>query len=286
MVAGYAQNGCFDEALNLLRQMQLKGMKANSDTFSTILQACANLAALEHGKEAHEDIIRNGFKSDVYVGSGLVNMYAKCGNIEDARRVFDKMLAWNVVSWNAMIIGYAMHGCGKEALQLFEEMQQSGTSPDQVTFVGVLSACCHAGLVDDGRQYFECMNQCYQISPVIEHYCCIVDLLGRAGYLDEAHNFINKMPIKPNAAIWGSLLAACRIHANTKLGEQAAEHLFELNPENAAPYVLLSNIYAAGNRWDDIGRMRNTMRHRGVMKKPGCSWIEVNKQIHAFLVGH
>eukprot|EP01018_Ginkgo_biloba_P031739 Gb_11664 [translate_table: standard] len=285
LIAGYAQNGYFDEALKFFRQMQLTGVKPNSETFPSVLTACANLAALEHGKVVHEYIISSGFQFDVFVGSALVDMYAKCGSLEDACQVFDQMPRRNVVSWNAMIVGYAMHGCGKQALQLFEQMQQSATNPNHVTFVGVLSACCHAGLVDDAWHYFDCMSRYHQITPVMEHYCCMVDLLGRAGRLNDAHDFVNKMPFKPDAAVWGSLLGACRIHNNIELGEQVAERLFELDPKIAGPYVLLSNIYAAAGRWDGIERVRKMMKDRGVKKKPGCSWIEVDKQVHAFLVG-
>eukprot|EP01018_Ginkgo_biloba_P009883 Gb_00930 [translate_table: standard] len=285
VIAGNAQNGHFDNALNLFREMQLKVVKPNPDTYAGVLPACANLAVLEHGKEIHEDIIRNGFQSDVFVASALVDMYSKCGSIEDARIVFDLMPRRDMVSWTAMIVAYAMHGCCKEALQLFAQMQESRTNPSHVTFIGVLSACCHSGLVDDGWHYYNSMLQDYHITPVMEHYCCMVDLLGRAGRLDEAEDFINKMPIKPDGAVWGSLLGACRIHSNIKLGERVAECLFELDPKRAAPYVLLSNIYAAAERWDDIAKVRNLMKERGVKKAPGCSWIEVNKQVHTFLVG-
>eukprot|EP01018_Ginkgo_biloba_P034752 Gb_24816 [translate_table: standard] len=285
MIAGYAQNGNGEEAIKLFRQMQMAGVKPDSDTFAIVLPACANLAALEQGKEIHEVIIRSGYQYNVFVCSALVDMYAKCGSIENARHVFDQMPQQDVVAWNAMIVGYAMHGCGKEALRLFGQMQHSGTKPDHVTFVGVLSACCHAGLVDMGWQFFECMSRYYHITPTIEHYGCMVDLLGRAGYLDEAQDFINKMPIEPDAVVWGCLLGACRIHTNIELGECVAERLFELDPKDAAPYVLLSNIYAAAGRWDDIEKVRIMMKDRGVEKTPGCSWIEVNKQVYAFLVG-
>eukprot|EP01018_Ginkgo_biloba_P019477 Gb_00849 [translate_table: standard] len=201
MIAGYAQNGHFDKALKLFRQMQLAGVKPDSDIFATVLPACANLAALDVGREVHIDIIRTGFQSDVFVGSALVDMYAKCGNIEDACKVFDEMPTQNVVSWTAMIVGYAMNGYGKEALQLFEQMKLSHAKPDHVTFVGVLSACCHAGLVHDGWEYFNCMSRDHNITPKLEHYCCMVDLLGRAGHLDEAQDFINRMPLKPDAAV-------------------------------------------------------------------------------------
>jgi pentatricopeptide repeat protein len=183
-----------------------------------------------------------------------------------------------------MIVGYAMHGYGMEALQLFEQMQCSGMNPDHVTFVGILSACCHAGLVDDGLRCFDSMQRYHNISPVIEHYCCMVDLLGRAGHLDEAEELINNMQIKPTAALWSSLLSACRIHFNIKLGERVAECLFELDPENASHYVL-SNIYAAAGRWDGIEKVRKMMKDRRVEKKPGCSWIELDKRVYTFVVG-
>eukprot|EP01018_Ginkgo_biloba_P001343 Gb_25869 [translate_table: standard] len=285
MIAGYAQSGQGEEALKLFRQMHLAGVKTNSKTYTSVLSACASLTALEQGKEIHGEIIRSGIQSELFAGSALVDMYAKCGSIENARYVFDKLHRRDLVSWNAMIAGYAMHGCGKEALNIFEQMQHYATDPDHVTLVGVLSACCHAGLVDEGRQYFDCMDQYYHITPAMEHYGCIVDLLGRAGHLDEAQDFINKMPIKPDATTWGCLLGACKIHKNLELGERVAEYLFELDPKNAASYVLLSSIYAEAGRWDDIENVRKMMRDSQVKKKPGCSWIEINKQVHVFLAG-
>eukprot|EP01018_Ginkgo_biloba_P019608 Gb_41537 [translate_table: standard] len=284
MLTGYVQNGYFDESLKLFRQMKLAGVKPDSDTFASVLPVCANLAAMQRGKEVHIDIIKGGFQSDVYIGSALVDMYAKCGSIKDARNVFDEMSKRDVVSWNTIIVGYAMHGHGKEALQLFERMQCSHTNPDHVTFVGVLTACCHTGLVDDGWRYFNQMGQ-YHIIPAVEHYCCMVDLLGRAGHLDEAQDFIKKMPIKPDAAVWGSLLAACRMHTNVELGECVAECLFELEPKNPAPYVLLSNIYAAADRWNDVEKVRKMLKDRRVKKMPGCSWITFSNNVCTFLVG-
>eukprot|EP01018_Ginkgo_biloba_P001826 Gb_02379 [translate_table: standard] len=285
MIAGYVQNGYFEEALKYFQRMQLEGVKSNSKTFASVLPACANLAAVEQGKEIHGEIIRRGFQSDAFAVNALVNMYAKCGNIENARYLFDRMLQPDVVSWTVIIAGYATNGCGKEALKLFEEMQQSGTNPDHATFVGVLSACCHAGLVDEGRRYFECMSQYYHITPTLEHHGCMVDLLGRAGHLDEAHSFIRKMPIEPDAVVWGCLLGACRMHNNVELGEYVVERLTKLEPKDAAPYLLLSNMYAAAGRWDEIEKVRRMMNGRRVKKNPGCSWIEVNKQVHVFLVG-
>eukprot|EP01018_Ginkgo_biloba_P022532 Gb_14918 [translate_table: standard] len=285
MIAGYAQNGQGEEALKLYQQMQLTGVKPDPTTFASVLPACANFAALEQGMEIHEDVINSGLQSDVFVANALVDMYAKCGNTEKARDLFDNMHQRNAISWTSLIAGYSMNGCAKEALKLFEQMQQSGMKPDHVTLVCVLSACCHAGLVDEGRQYFDCMGSDYGITPTMEHYGCMVDLLGRAGHLEEAEDFINKMPIKPDASVWGCLLGACRVHSNIELGERVAEHLFELDPQNASPYVLLSNIYATVGRWDGIEKVRNMMKNRRVKKTPGCSWIEVDKQVHAFLVG-
>eukprot|EP01018_Ginkgo_biloba_P027163 Gb_22477 [translate_table: standard] len=285
IITGCAQNGHVDEALKLFRQMRLAGVKPNLKTFASVLPACGDLAALEQGMEIHEEIVRSGLQADVFVESALVDMYAKCGSIEKAYDLFGKMHQRNAISWTAMIAGYAMHGYGKEALMLFEQMQHSGTKPDHVTLVCVLSACCHAGLVDQGRQYFDLMSKYYHIAPTMEHYGCMVDLLGRSGRLDEAEDFIHKMPIKPNVTVLGCLLGACRVHNNIELGERVAKYIFELDPKNATPYVLLSNIYAAAGRWDDIEKVRKMMRDRGVTKKPGCSWIEVNKQVHAFLVG-
>eukprot|EP01018_Ginkgo_biloba_P000439 Gb_36918 [translate_table: standard] len=285
MIAGYARNGDAMEALELFKQMQVAGVKPDSKTFASVLPACANLAALEQGMEIHQEIVRSGFQSDVFVVNALVDMYAKCGNIETARHLFNKMHQRDVVSWTAMIAGYAMHGCGEEALELFEQMQNSGVNPNEVTLVCVLSACCHAGLLDDGQRYFNCMSQYYHITPAMEHYGCMVDLLGRAGHLDEARDFIYKMPIKPDATVWGCLLGACRIHKNIELGEYVAERLFELDPKDPAPYVLLSNTYATSGRWDGIEKVRKMMKDGGIKKTPGCSWIEVDKVVHAFLAG-
>jgi pentatricopeptide repeat protein len=284
MISGCVQNGRYDEALKLYKQMLLSDVKPNSDTFASLLPACANLAALEQGKEIHEDIHRSGLQSDLFVQNALIDMYAKCGSIEDACKVFDDIGKRDVISWTSMITAYAMHGFGQEALKVFKEMQHSGTKPDHVTFVGVLSACCHAGLVDDGWRYFRSISGCYGITHTVEHYCCMVDLLGRAGHLNEALKLIDNMPLQPDAGVWGALLSACKLHTNTELGEYVAQRIFELEHEDPAPYVLLSNIYADSGRWDDIKNVRKMMQNMMVKNKPGCSWIEVNKQVIVFTV--
>eukprot|EP01018_Ginkgo_biloba_P019235 Gb_06193 [translate_table: standard] len=285
MIAGYAQSGHVKEALSLFIHMQLANIKPNWVTMVSLLPAFVYLAALQQGKWIHGYITRLGFESNVVVATALIDMYAKCGSLKIARQLFDKMPNRNVVSWNAMIAGYGMHGCGKDALALFYQMQRTGTKPNQITFVGVLSACSHAGLVDEGWRYFNLMTQVYDIKPTVEHYACMVDLLGRAGRMDEAYDFIKKMPVEPDAGVWGALLGACRIHCNIKLGECVAEHLFDLEPEDAGYYVLLSNIYAAAGRWDDASKVRTMMKEKGLNKTPGYSLIEVNNKVHAFLVG-
>eukprot|EP01018_Ginkgo_biloba_P004466 Gb_36636 [translate_table: standard] len=285
MIAGYAQNGQCDEALDIFCQMQGKGIKPNNFTFGSVVKACASLAALEHGKQVHAHIIITGFESDFVVGNALVGMHAKCGNIEDAFQVFEKMPTRNVVSWSTMIVGCAQHGQGKKALKLFEQMLVAGMRPNEITFVGVLYACSHTGLVDEGRFYFHSMGREHGITPTIEHYTCMVDLLGRAGCLDEAENLINKMPVDPNVAAWGALLGACRIHNNIDIAKRAADHLLELKVEDAGTYVLLANIYAAAGKWDDVANVRKLMKDRGVKKEPGFSWIEVKNRTHSFVVG-
>eukprot|EP01018_Ginkgo_biloba_P012519 Gb_27057 [translate_table: standard] len=285
MIAGYAQNGHANEALTVFNQMQLQDIKPDLVTMVSVLPACAHLSALQQGKQVHGSIIRSEFVSVVVVGNALIDMYGKCGSIELARHLFDKMSYKTVVSWNAMIAGYGLHGHGEDALALFSQMQQEGIKPDHITFVSVLSACSHAGLVDDGWQYFNGMNHDYCVAPRVEHYACMVDLLGRSGFLDEAHDFIKKMPLEPNAVVWGALLGACRIHHNIALGEHVVGRILDLEPDNTACYVLLSNIYAEAGRWNAVAKVRTEMKGRGLKKTPGCSWIEVNNRVHAFLVG-
>eukprot|EP01018_Ginkgo_biloba_P016521 Gb_02086 [translate_table: standard] len=285
MIAGYAQNGNCDEGLNLFRQMHLANRKPNLVTIASILPVCARLAILQQGKEIHDYMIRSGLESYVILGNALIDMYSKCGSVELARRVFDNMSERDVVSWTAMIAGYGMQGNGEDAVKLFNQMQRSGMKPDHIAFVAILSACSHAGMVTEGRQYFDSMRNDYGIIPRMEHYACMVDLLGRAGWLDEAEDFIKKMPLEPSAVVWGSLLGACRIHCNIEVGERVAEHLFKMKPENAGYYVLMSNVYGAARRWDDLAKVRTMMKDQGLKKNPGCTWIVVKNNVHAFLVG-
>lgn len=284
MISGHVQCECNEEALKLYYQMQLSSIKPDNFIFAILLKACASLAVLESGKQIHANIIRGGFILDLVVGTALIDMYAKCGSIVDACKIFDEMPARNVVSWNAIITGCAQHGHAKKALTLFDQMQHAGMEPDHVTLVGALSACSHAGLIDTGRDYFNSMSQDFGITPRMEHYACMVDILGRAGCLDEAESFISKMPFEPSVLVWRTLLGACRVHGNMKLGKLAAKRLSELEPQDDAMYVLLSNIYAAADQWDDVANARKIMKDRGVKKEPGYSWIEIKNRIYMFVV--
>ncbi|XP_057816041.2 pentatricopeptide repeat-containing protein At4g02750 [Cryptomeria japonica] len=285
MITGYAQSEERGEALKIFSEMQRSGAIPSRVTFVNILSACASLAALEQGKQLQGYATQMGLQRDVFVGSALVSMYAKCGCIDNAREMFDEVPARDVVSWNAMIAGYAQHGYGIDALNMLEEMQKAGIKPNDATFIGVLTACSHAGLVDEGLRFFESMEKVHCIIPRADHYACMIDLLGRAGRLEEAKGFVYNSRCEPNPSMWGALLGACRIHGNIELGKLAAERLFELEPENSGTYVLLSNIYAAYDRWEDAKKMRTMMKHRGLKKQPGCSWIEVKSKVHTFFLG-
>ncbi|KAG8085325.1 hypothetical protein GUJ93_ZPchr0010g8769 [Zizania palustris] len=285
IVACCVQNGRDLEAVDLFREMQSEGIEPNSVTIPCVLPAFANVAALMHGRAAHCFALRKDFLHNIFVGSALVDMYAKCGRVRDARMIFDAMPSRNVVSWNAMIGGYAMHGEAVNAVQLFRSMQRNRHKPDQVTFTCVLSACGQAGLTEEGRRYFNEMQQKHGISPRMEHYACMVTLLGRAGKLDDAYDIINEMSFVPDGCIWGSLLGSCRLHGNVALAEVAAENLFQLEPENAGNYVLLSNIYASKRMWDGVNRVRDMMKDKGLKKEKGCSWIEIKNKVHMLLAG-
>ncbi|XP_057871942.2 pentatricopeptide repeat-containing protein DOT4, chloroplastic-like [Cryptomeria japonica] len=285
MIVGYAQNGFVEKALETFKQMQLVRVKPNSTTFASIFPACAKMGALEHGMDIHHNMMEGRFLSDVVVANSLVYMYAKCGSIDKARELFDTMPKRNVVSWDVMIAGYAQNGFFKDALMTFELMKDSGTSPDTGSFACALFACSHAGLVDQGCTYFNHLRNFNCITPTIDHYVCMVDLLARAGYLEDTLNFIIKMPVKPVVVVWLCFLGACRSHMNVGLGVFTAVLLLDLDSKNAATYVLLSNIYAVVGRWSEVQMVRRLMNDRGIRKIPGCSWIEDHKMVHTFCIG-
>ncbi|CAM6036345.1 unnamed protein product [Sphagnum compactum] len=284
MISGLVKCGQGHKALELFQQMQQEGVEPSSVTFVGVLNACASVVALEEGRHVHQQIVKSGCESNIFVGSSLVDMYAKCGSMEEACEVFNKMPLRNVVSWNAILGGFAMHGHGKEALEHFKQMRAEGVRPDNTTFVCLLSACSHAGLVDEGLRCFESMSTDCMISARLEHYTCMVDLLGHAGRLHEAEAIIKTMPYKPDAAVWKALLDACRVHGNMEMGERIAKQVLKVDPGNAASYVLLSNIYAAVGKWNLSAILQQQRLERGVKKQPGCSWIEVNKKVHMFVL--
>ena len=285
MIDGYVQQDCFKEALMVFNEMQRRGIRVRKFVMSSVLAACANVGALDQGRWIHAYVERNSIQLDAILGTSLVDMYAKCGRLDLALELFDRIHSKEVFTWNAIIGGLAMHGRADEALKLFSQMQMEKFKPDRITFVGVLNACAHAGLVEEGLQFFNSMEKVHGIRPVVEHYGCMVDLLGRAGLLDEALDIINTMPMKPNAAVWGALLGACRIHGNVELGERVGEILLELEPQNSGRYALLSNIYARAGRWDDVSRVRKLMKERGVRTTPGSSLIDLDAVIHEFVIG-
>ncbi|XP_023740617.1 pentatricopeptide repeat-containing protein At3g26782, mitochondrial [Lactuca sativa] len=286
MIAVCAQNGFSTEALKLFSKMvQDPNVKYNAVTLSTVLLACAHSGALQLGKCIHDQVIKMCLEEEVIVGTSIVDMYCKCGRVMTAKRSFDRIKNKNVKSWTAMVAGYGMHGYAKEALNMFYEMIRVKIVPNHITFVSVLSACSHAGMVDEGWHWFQTMKHKYSIEPGVEHYSCMVDLLGRAGFLDKAYDLIKKMKVKPDFVVWGSLLAACRMHKNVELGEISARHLFELDPENCGYYVLLCNMYADAGRWEDVEKMRVYMKSHGLSKTPGFSLVELKGRVHVFLVG-
>ncbi|KAG7963256.1 hypothetical protein I3843_09G109900 [Carya illinoinensis] len=282
LIAGHARKGQGEHALSLFREMQREDLRPTHFTYSSVFGACASTGSLEQGKWVHAHMTKSGVKLVAFVGNTLLDMYSKSGSIEDATKVFDRLGKRDLVSWNSMLKGYARHGLGKETLQRFEEMLRIPIQPNDVTFLCVLSACSHAGLLDEGHYYFELMKK-YMIEPHVAHYVTIVDLLGRAGLLDRALKFISEMPIEPTAAVWKALLGACRMHKNMDLGAYAAERVFELDPYDSGPHVLLSNIYASAGRWDDVMKVRKMMKESGVKKQPACSWVEIENTIHLFV---
>ena len=284
MVGAYAGSGRGVEAYDLYLKMKEEGFQPNAVTYVSLLNDCGSAGALEWVKDVHRHILEGGHESDVRVGSALVHMYAKSGSIEDAQLVFERMEECNVMTWNIMIGGLGQHGRGQDALELFRKMKADGLVPDAYSFVALLSACSHAGLVDEGRQIF-CAMKDYGVEPTVVHYTCMVDLLGRAGLLEETKRFISSMPVEADAGTWGALLGACRTYGNVELGELAAKEIMKLEPANASPYVLLSNIYAAAGQWDQVSFIRHMMQERGIRKEPGVSWIEISNKVHRFVVG-
>ncbi|KAI5679658.1 hypothetical protein M9H77_00885 [Catharanthus roseus] len=282
MIFGYVQESENEEAFGLYLMLQLSGMGPNEYTFVALLTACSNLASLIHGLQFHNQVIKIGLDFDPYIANALLDMYAKCGSIREARKLFDSTGIRDVACWNSMITTYAQHGEAQEALDVFEEMIKTGIEPNYISFVGVLSACSHVGLLEEGFRYFEQMSS-IGIEPGTEDYACLVSLLGRSGKLKEAREFIEKMPRQPSSIVWRSLLSACRLTGNVEMAEHAAKMAIAIEPNDSGSYTLLSNIFASKGMWIDVKKLREKMDNSGVVKEAGCSWIEMNNKVHAFV---
>lgn len=285
MISGYARSGRGNEALELFMKMMMLRIKPDQFTFSSCLCASASIASLKHGKQIHAHMIRIRFRPNSIVVSSLVDMYSKCGCLELAKQVFDVIGdKQDLVLWNTVLSAFAQHGSGEKAINLFAEMVTAGLRPDRITFLVLLSACSHSGLVHEGLRFFELMDRDHKIVPDEEHYACLIDILGRAGRFDELMNQLRKMPCKPDDRVWNALIGVCMIHGNVHLGRIAAKHLLQLDPQSPATYVLLSSIYAAHGKWDSLVKLRQLMNERHVRKEQALSWLEIDHNFHQTIV--
>ncbi|XP_021649052.2 pentatricopeptide repeat-containing protein At4g38010-like isoform X2 [Hevea brasiliensis] len=286
IISGLVQCNRPKDSLELFYDMQNSGVQPDRITLTSVLSACAAIGALDYGKWVHEYIDRKAIKWDIQIGTAMVDMYAKCGCIDLAVQTFNGMASKNIFTWNALLNGLAMHGRGCEAQELFEEMVRVGMMPNEVTFLAILTACCHSGLVDEGRKYFHQMiSWQYNLSPRLEHYGCMIDLLCRAGLLDEALLLVKTMPMSPDVLIMGAILSACKAKGISHLSQHVLDHLIELESQYSGVYVLLSNIYASNQRWTDVTKVRRLMNEKGIKKFPGMSIIELDGKAHEFPVG-
>ncbi|KAF6171744.1 hypothetical protein GIB67_007265 [Kingdonia uniflora] len=286
LITGYTYNRKFMEAISVFREMQLSEVQPTEKTMVGVLPACAHLGALDQGKLIHDYIIESGLRVNIFVGTALIDMYVKCGVVDEAEKVFATMRIKNVYAWNVLMYGMALNGQGEVAIRMFSDMVMNNVKPDGVTFSAVLSACCQQGLVDKGKQYFIDIEKVYGLKPENIHYGCMVDLLARGGLFDEAQELIRTMPMKPDPVIWRALLGACRIHGNTELGELAISNLIDLEPNNYVNYALLLNLYAKDQRWTKVSEVRELMNRRRVRKVFGCSSIEVDNVVCEFVASH
>ncbi|XP_042504167.1 pentatricopeptide repeat-containing protein At4g33170-like [Macadamia integrifolia] len=282
LIDGFVETEQIDKALSIFVELQRHGIEPNEFTFSSLLKACASQAALEQGTQLHAQVIKTHFDDDPFVYSILVDMYGKCGLLDYSVQVFDEIRNPTEIAWNSLLGVFAQHGLGQETIKIFSQMIQKGIQPNEITFISLLIGCSHAGLVEQGLDYFYSMEKIYGVEPRQEHYSCIIDLLGRSGRLKEAEDFINSMPFEPNTFGWCSFLAACRTHSDKERGEFAAAKLMRLEPENSGTHVLLSNIYATAGQWEDVRNIRKIMRDGKVKKLPGYSWVDVDNKTHVF----
>ncbi|CAH9099992.1 unnamed protein product [Cuscuta epithymum] len=277
---------CTEEGLIWYQEMRLCNAVPDQATFASALKACSTLASLPDGSKIHCLIFHTGFDKDELISSSLVDMYAKCGDVQRSAQVFDEMVSKkDVISWNSLIVGFAKNGFADDALKVFSEMKQTDVQPDEITFLGLLTACSHVGLVSEGRAIYDQMTSCYGIQPRVDHCACMIDILGRWGFLKEAEEFIDRLDIEPDAMIWATYLGACRLHGDGIRGHHASEKLIEMETQNSSSYILLANIYATSGDWEKVNSLRRKMKEKGVRKLPGCSWIVVEQKKHVFVAG-
>ncbi|KAK9678091.1 hypothetical protein RND81_11G187300 [Saponaria officinalis] len=282
MISAFVQKGYHEEGLNIFTEMRRADVNPDQATFASVLRATASLASVALGKQLHSTVLRSGFISNVFCGSALLDMYAKCGSMNDAVGAFYEMPNRNVVSWNALISAYAQNGDGEGTIRTFEEMILSGLKPDSVSFLNVLTACSHRGLVEEGMKYFNDMTEIYHMNPRREHYVTMVDILCRSGRFQQADKLMTEMPFVPDEIMLSSILNSCRIHKNLDLAKKVSEQLFNMDIRDGAPYVNMSNIYASSGEWDKVAKVKTAMRERGVKKVPAYSWVEIDHKMHVF----
>ncbi|CAJ1973843.1 unnamed protein product [Sphenostylis stenocarpa] len=286
LILGYAHEDNLTEAMELFRELRESRHRMDRFVLSSLIGVFADFALAEQGKQMHAYTIKVPYGLlEMSVANSVLDMYMKCGLTNEADALFKEMLARNVVSWTVMITGYGKHGIGNKAIELFNQMQLNGIEPDSVTYLAVLSACSHSGLIEEGKRYFSSLCSSQQIQPQVEHYACMVDLLGRGGLLKDAKDLIEKMPLKPNVGIWQTLLSVCRMHVDVEMGKQVGEILLRLDGNNPANYVMMSNMYADGGYWKESEKLRETAKRKGLKKEAGRSWVEIDKEIHIFYNG-
>ena len=301
MMFGYIQNGkgiepnsihrmknlsySVDDALIFFYDMEQSKIKPDHFSYNCALAACANNEVLEQARAIHCRVIKRGFETDTGVGNALITIYGKCGSLSEAEKCFNNMACPDMISWNALSTCYSQNGRGNEVFRFYEKMWDSGVKPNHVAFISLLSACSYTGEVEKGQEFFDVMGKDHGISPGKEHYTCMVDLWGRAGLLYEAEALIKKMPVEPDATLWGALLGACKMHGDPVLGRRAADQIFRLEPNNSAAHVVLAETFAAAKMWEDVAGVRAMIKGKRLLKEPGCSWIDVRNRKHVFLSG-
>lgn len=285
IISGFQQNGFVCESLNVFKKMLVDGTQPNSHSFTSALAACANLALVSPSEQFYCQLFKRGFEGNTCIGNSAISMFVKSGSFHNARRVFVELTEPDLVTWNSMIMGYAQHGYGVEAMMIFHQMQKARFSPDDISYMGVLHSCSHCGYVEEGKQYFRSMDMDYGISPEPVHFACMVDLFARAGKLEEAYTIIKQMPFVLKPIIWRTLLNGCRIWGDLELGVYAAEQILELEPNNWSACSMVVDIFALAGKWKELGKMRRHMRQLETRKELGCSWIDVKGKTHLFTTG-